>query len=304
LNATYVADVTVPDHTHFEKGETFIKTWRVRNNGDCAWPEDARLVFESGADLSAPASVDVGTLDAGGETEISVDMAAPDSDGDFTGVWRMAQGDGTTFGGMLTVVIKAGEAAAAAPVVVAPAGGGGGFELGGHYRSWNYVSNMKYAGMTWAKTQVHYGQDASSIIQTAHANGLKIQLSALGSPGMVMEAGFHENFSSWLAGMAAAGADAIEVWNEPNIDREWQNGQISPAAYTQLLCASYNAIKAANPGTAVISAAPAPTGWYGGCGGGGCDDQPWMEGVERRGRRLHGLYRRAPQRGRDFSLGL
>ncbi len=25
--------------------------------------------------------------------------------------------------------------------------------------------------------------------------------------------------------MAAAGADAIEVWNEPNIDREWPNGQ-------------------------------------------------------------------------------
>ncbi|MCP4519131.1 MAG: hypothetical protein GY824_28375, partial [Delftia sp.] len=137
--------------------------------------------------------------------------------------------------------------------------------------------------MTWAKTQVHYGQDASSIVQAAHANGFKIQLSALGSSGMVMEAGFHENYSAWVASMAAQGADAIEVWNEPNIDREWQNGQISPAAYTQLLCAAYSAIKAANPGTAVISAAPAPTGWYGGCGGAGCDDQPWMEGMRNAG---------------------
>ena len=30
---------------------------------------------------------------------------------------------------------------------------------------------------------------------------------------------------------------------------------------------------------AVISAAPAPTGWFGGCGPNGCDDKPWMEGL-------------------------
>ena len=138
---------------------------------------------------------------------------------------------------------------------------------------------MKYAGMSWAKTQVHYGQDASGIIQAAQANGFKVQLSALGSPGMVLEPNFHANYSAWVADMARAGAPAIEIWNEPNIDREWAAGQISPASYTQLLCAAYSAIKAANPNTLVISAAPAPTGWYGGCGGGGCDDQPWMEGM-------------------------
>jgi hypothetical protein len=284
LNATYVADVTVPDHTRYEKNENFVKTWRVRNNGSCAWPDDAKIVFVSGSALSAPQSVNVGALEAGGSTDVSVDMAAPDSDGSFTGVWRMADGAGTPFGGQLTVVIKVGEepAAVASAPVVAPAGGGG-FELGGHYRSWNYVSQMKYAGMTWAKTQVHYGQDASGIIQTANANGLKIQLSALGTPDMVLQPNFHADYSAWVANMARAGAHAIEVWNEPNINREWADGHISPASYTQLLCAAYNAIKAANPNTLVISAAPAPTGWYGGCGGGGCDDQPWMEGMAQAG---------------------
>jgi hypothetical protein len=96
---------------------------------------------------------------------------------------------------------------------------------------------------------------------------------------MVTSPNFHGDYTAWVAGLAAAGADAIEVWNEPNIDREWQIGQISPQAYTQLLCASYSAIKAANPNTAVISAAPAPTGWFGGCSGNGCDDLPWLQGM-------------------------
>jgi hypothetical protein len=96
---------------------------------------------------------------------------------------------------------------------------------------------------------------------------------------MVTQSGFEENFANWVAGLAAAGADAIEVWNEPNIDREWQVGHISPQAYTELLCTAYEAIKAANPSTLVISAAPAPTGYFGGCGPNGCDDQPWLEGL-------------------------
>jgi hypothetical protein len=95
----------------------------------------------------------------------------------------------------------------------------------------------------------------------------------------VTQAGFENDFAAWVASMAAAGADAIEVWNEPNIDREWQIGSISPAAYTRLLCAAYSAIKAANPNTAVISAAPAPTGYFGGCSTSGCDDAPWMAGL-------------------------
>ena len=138
---------------------------------------------------------------------------------------------------------------------------------------------MHYAGMNWAKVQVHYGEDAGWIVGVAHANGFKIQLSALGSPGMVVNAGFEQEYANWVAGLAAAGADAIEVWNEPNIDREWQIGHISPQAYTNLLCTAYNAIKGANAGTAVISAAPAPTGWFGGCGPNGCDDLPWMQGL-------------------------
>jgi hypothetical protein len=283
LNSAYVADVTVPDNTRFEKGEAFVKTWRVRNSGSCAWPEDTRLVFGSGEMLGAPQSVDVGPLDVGGTTDISVDMAAPDSDGGFKGTWRLAYGGGSSFGTNLTVVIKAGAEPTPnpqqPPPPAPPPRGGGGFELGGHIKTWNYVPQMKSSGMTWAKVQIHFGQDAVGLVSAAHNNGLKIQLSALGNSGMVTSPSFHADYTSWVAGLAAAGADAIEVWNEPNIDREWQIGQISPQAYTQLLCASYSAIKGANPNTAVISAAPAPTGYFGGCSANGCDDLPWLQGM-------------------------
>lgn len=156
---------------------------------------------------------------------------------------------------------------------------GGGFELGGHLRTWNYLAQMGSAGMSWVKVQVHYGQDASGLVGMAHSNGFKIQLSALGSRDMVNQANFHSDYGTWVAGMAAAGADAIEVWNEPNIDQEWPLGQISPTAYTQLLCSAYSYIKNANGSTAVISAAPAPTGYFGGCSGNGCDDLPWLQGM-------------------------
>jgi hypothetical protein len=45
-----------------------------------------------------------------------------------------------------------------------------------------------------------------------------------------------------------------------NIDREWPAGQINPATYVDLLRRAYNAIKAKNANTLVISGAPAPTG--------------------------------------------
>jgi polysaccharide biosynthesis protein PslG len=56
---------------------------------------------------------------------------------------------------------------------------------------------------------------------------------------------------------------AVEVWNEPNIDREWGNQPISPqsaADYVRLLGGAYTAAKAADPNVIVLSAGLSPTG--------------------------------------------
>ena len=279
LDASYVADVTIPDNTQLDNEAEFVKTWRVRNSGDVAWPDDTVLAFASDAQMGAPESVEVGAVEPGDTVEVSVEMKAPAEPGRYTGVWRMKTADGF-FGTNLSVVIQAGEVAEAPPPVIGPVSAGP-FELGGHVRDTGmpYADKMHYAGMNWTKVQVHYGQDASGLVAAAHAKGFKIQLSALGSPGMVTQGGFEQDYANWVAGLAAAGADAIEIWNEPNIDREWQIGHISPQAYTNLLCKSYSAIKAANGGTAVISAAPAPTGYFGGCSPNGCDDLPFLQGM-------------------------
>jgi hypothetical protein len=53
---------------------------------------------------------------------------------------------------------------------------------------------------------------------------------------------------------------AYQVWNEPNLGREWGELHPDPAYYTELLKVCYTAIKAADPKAIVVSAGLAPTG--------------------------------------------
>jgi len=53
---------------------------------------------------------------------------------------------------------------------------------------------------------------------------------------------------------------AYQVWNEPNLAREWGGRPPDPARYIELLKACYVGIKTANPDALVISAGLAPTG--------------------------------------------
>jgi len=120
--------------------------------------------------------------------------------------------------------------------------------------------------MTWMKIQARFDWrspwDIARDITTAHNHGFKILVGTVGRPEELARGGqgYIEAYTDWLARVAGQGADAIEVWNEPNIDREWPRGQISGVAYANLLKVAWHKIKAVNPATMVISAAPAPTG--------------------------------------------
>jgi hypothetical protein len=178
-------------------------------------------------------------------------------------------------------------AVAALPPPVAGAAARGGFELGGHIHNFNGATfdAMNRAGMTWLKKQYRYTlgdnpNNVAEIINNAHANGYRVLVGVVGLTGQMQDYPSYINqYAAFVGGVAALGADAIEVWNEPNIDREWPADQINGARYTELLAASFNAIKSANPGTIVISGAPAPTGYFGaaGCGAGGCNDDVYMQ---------------------------
>jgi len=155
------------------------------------------------------------------------------------------------------------------PAAPAPSGGNSGFELGGQVNGFSRPDLMKYAGMVWVKRQVRWspgaGADAGEI-NDAHNKGFKILLSVLGSPGDISGGANYADYARFVGALARDGADAIEVWNEMNLDREWPAGQIDPNAYTQLLAQAYQSIKAANPGTLVITGALSPTGAEGAFG--------------------------------------
>lgn len=166
------------------------------------------------------------------------------------------------------------------------------FALGGHVRGMDHLDVVEDARMTWVKIQVRYspgdnpasaGQDAAKFKQ----EGFKVLLSVVGHPNDVANggSGYRQGFADFVAGLAGA-ADAIEVWNEPNIQDEWPIGQIDGADYTEMLRVAYNAIKAKNQSTLVISAAPAPTGYFGGgCAAEGCDDDAFIRAMAGAGAR-------------------
>jgi hypothetical protein len=136
--------------------------------------------------------------------------------------------------------------------------------------------------MNWAKVQIRWNRGegtgaAANAINQARANGLKILLGIVGNPGQMGDYEAYTNeFAAYLGQVAALGPDAIEVWNEPNLDREWPAGQINGQRYTTMLAKAYNAIKQANGNVMVISAALAPTGFFGGCTAQGCDDNVFL----------------------------
>jgi len=139
------------------------------------------------------------------------------------------------------------------------------FALGGQVRGDEHLDVLDEARMTWVKIQLRFGlgADASSTVQDAakfKEKGYKVLLSVVGNKEELERGGgYNQAFANFLGEIAPV-ADGIEVWNEPNIQNEWPVGKINPSDYTEMLRLSYNAIKATNPRTLVVSAAPAPTG--------------------------------------------
>ncbi len=97
---TFVTDVTYKDGTEVTAGTTFVKTWRLRNNGSCTWNSSYAVVFESGDALGGPAAVQLttGTVAPGQEVDISVTLKAPETAKTYQGYWKLRNGSGLVFG--------------------------------------------------------------------------------------------------------------------------------------------------------------------------------------------------------------
>jgi hypothetical protein len=139
----------------------------------------------------------------------------------------------------------------------------------------------KGTGVEWIKQQVEWTNieqapgeydwwELDKIVEKANARGLKLMLGVNHAPGWLrtetLEYGPPHDpaefgrFMGLLAARYAGQVAAYELWNEPNLRREWNGEPLDPALFVELVRQGAGAIRAADPNAQIISGGPAVTG--------------------------------------------
>lgn len=109
---SFVSDVSIPDNAPMNAGQSFTKTWKVRNSGSCAWDAGFKFVFTGGDAMGGTTYTLPSSVAPGAIVDISVDMVAPSTSGTVRGNWRMSTVSGQFFGDEVYVQIVVGGGAA------------------------------------------------------------------------------------------------------------------------------------------------------------------------------------------------
>lgn len=107
-NSAYVADVTLPDDTVVTPGQALTKTWKLLNNGSCAWNATYNVTFVSGnamGGVTTPIGISVAP---GQSADVTVKMTAPATAGDVIGYWILTNDNGEKFGTSFYIKVKVG----------------------------------------------------------------------------------------------------------------------------------------------------------------------------------------------------
>lgn len=151
-----------------------------------------------------------------------------------------------------------------------------------------YLQRTREVGVGWIKVQANWsflqpnGADANTEVmrlfelnlETANQYGYKILLSIAKAPPYLRSSQGDDappdnpqelaNFLNLLFTQTKIGevVDAIEIWNEPNLKREWNSTALpfSGEGYMRLFAPAYQAIKAYRSDIVVVTAGLAPTG--------------------------------------------
>ncbi len=117
--ASFVSDVTVPDYSHFDPREAFTKTWRVKNAGTCTWTADYQVKYAHGDALGPTAAFPMTETAPGATMDISVDLAAPATDGKYETFYQLLNPKGDAIpvdnGASIWALITVGKYLTAAP---------------------------------------------------------------------------------------------------------------------------------------------------------------------------------------------
>ncbi len=143
-----------------------------------------------------------------------------------------------------------------------------------------------HLGLGWVKQQVrwedvHPERDGElrwylydPVVDAAHELGLKVMLSIVDAPRWTRsylpenvlaappdDLTLYADFLGDVVERYEGKIHAIEVWNEQNLNREWDTAEgLSAQRYVEMLRLSYQAIKSRDPGIVVITGALSPTG--------------------------------------------
>jgi len=182
--AEFVSE-TIPDDTEFDPGDTFTKTWRLKNIGTCTWNTNYKLTFFEGDQMNGPAEKNLTQNVAPGEQiDISVDLKAPASDGTYDAVWKVKDDDGAYFVNYITVQIKVNPAPLndyAVTLDVVPAQGGSMYSNGDAYPG-DYVVGDRVGN---DGVQAFASFDISGIPSSAQITEVKVDFTnflTLGDP--------------------------------------------------------------------------------------------------------------------------
>jgi hypothetical protein len=230
-----------------------------------------------------PASVATATVASGAPTATSGAQPAPTSQGDLTLPTPTATSGPTTQPSDPDNTPSDPEGDALPPLPW----GDFGYGIAAHiYEPEATMQRVKdQLGLTWIKQQIRWDTFSTEpgqmdwsgydpVIEAAHEKGLKVMLSVVGAPTW-SRTYFDDNpeaappddltlfaeFIGQLVDRYPGKIHAIEVWNEQNLDREWDTAQgVNAAQYVEMLRLAYQAIKSRDPNIIVISGALSPTG--------------------------------------------
>jgi hypothetical protein len=102
-----LVSATPNDGVTIKAGDSFRKTWVIKNTGTCEWNSDFRFSFVSGEMMrdNTTNKLRRGTIKPGSNVEYFLDFTAPTAPGTYSSVWRLVTDGGTAFGPSFTLKI-------------------------------------------------------------------------------------------------------------------------------------------------------------------------------------------------------
>lgn len=97
----------IADGSTFTQGQTFTMTWVIKNVGTTTWDTNYMIRLFAGDRFGAEDLKLSGTVKPGEQTNVTLDMTAPKTMGEYNSVWVITNADGRNFGSFtLNIKVK------------------------------------------------------------------------------------------------------------------------------------------------------------------------------------------------------